>query len=78
MEYPGYGPYKGSARADRIERDSQIVYDFLMEKGVQQNNILVMGRSIGTGPATYLASRNKIGVLILMSAYTSIKRAAAD
>ena len=49
-----------------------------MERGIKGEDIIVMGRSIGSGPATFLASRNKIGVLILMSAYTSIKDAARD
>ena len=39
---------------------------------------LVFGRSIGSGPATYLASAKPIGMLILMSAYTSIRNIVKD
>jgi hypothetical protein len=35
--------------------------------------LLVFGRSIGSGPACYLASMRKPKALILMSPYTSIK-----
>ena len=35
-----------------------------------------MGRSLGTGPAAFLASEYTCGGLILLSPYTSIKAAA--
>jgi hypothetical protein len=35
--------------------------------------MIIFGRSMGSGPATYLASEHKPGGLILMSPYTSIK-----
>lgn len=41
-------------------------------------DILVFGRSIGSGPATYLASKRKVGALVLMSAFTSIRSAVKD
>jgi hypothetical protein len=34
---------------------------------------MIFGRSIGTGPAIHLASKFPIGLLSLMSAYTSIR-----
>ena len=37
------------------------------------NDVIVIGRSIGTGPAWYLASQHKIGALSLISPYTSIR-----
>ena len=40
--------------------------------------IILFGRSLGSGPATYLASKFKPYGLILMSGYTSIKQAAKD
>lgn len=32
-----------------------------------------MGRSIGSGPATYLASKFDVGCLVLVSPFTSIR-----
>jgi len=49
------------------------VFDFLIrEAKVNYQNILVVGRSMGTGAATYLASKRKIGALVLISPFTSI------
>ena len=39
---------------------------------------MVFGRSIGSGPATYLASTKNIGALILMSPFMSIRAAVKD
>ena len=79
MEYPGYGVYRGSPDETTIIKDAEAVYDYLTLKlNVKPKNILVFGRSIGTGPATYLASQKDLGALILMSAFTSIRAAVKD
>ena len=47
--------------------------------GFPRENIIVFGRSIGTGPASYLASkRQNIKMLILLSPYTNLKAVAKD
>ena len=40
--------------------------------------VVLCGRSLGTGPAIKLASENKIGGLVLISAFTSIKDVARN
>lgn len=42
------------------------------------SDITIMGRSIGSGPAVYLASLYKIESLILISPFLSIKDAVKD
>jgi abhydrolase domain-containing protein 17 len=74
MEYPGYGLYKGKSTEDAILSDSETLYKFVREEfKYNGKDILIFGRSIGTGPATYIARHYEIGALLLMSAYTSIK-----
>jgi len=77
MEYPGYGLYIGEPSADKILQDAEILFDFIVSQaGILPQNIMLFGRSIGSGPATYLASRRNAGALFLMSPYTSIKAVA--
>lgn len=38
-----------------------------------ESDILVFGRSIGSGPATYIASKFQPACLVLMSPFTSLK-----
>jgi len=77
IEYPGYGIYPGHPNADRIEEESLNVYDYINNVlGWKQSNIIIFGRSIGSGFATHVASNRSPGMLILMSAFTSIKSVA--
>ena len=74
MEYPGYGIYAGSPTAEGIMRDAEsLIYFISHVMGRQHADIILMGRSIGTGPATYLASKYTLAGLILISPYTSIR-----
>ena len=79
VEYPGYGIYKGSANEESILEDSESVYEYLVSTmKIDPQEIIVLGRSIGSGPATYLASKRKVGALILMSPFTSIRAVVKD
>lgn len=77
MEYPGYGLYIGEPSAERMLKDAEILFDYLVDKmGIEPQNIFLFGRSIGSGPATYIAARRTPGAMFLMSPYTSIKDVA--
>ena len=80
VEYPGYGVYKGSPTEEAIQNDADMVLEFVRHQlGFSSGDIILVGRSIGSGPATYLASRVKtIGALGLVSPYTSIKGVVGD
>ena len=59
--------------------DSEILYDYLTKvMGIPESSIILFGRSIGSGPATLLASKRKPGALLLMSPFTSIKDVAKN
>jgi hypothetical protein len=44
-----------------------------MISGIPESSIILFGRSIGTGPAAYLASKKNPCALLLMSPFTSIR-----
>ena len=74
VEYPGYGLYNSKKSARLMLEDAECVYDFAVSNLKFVNRrVFVFGRSIGTGPATHLARYRKVGCLLLMSGYTSIK-----
>mmetsp|Transcript_21528 Transcript_21528/g.39386 ORF Transcript_21528/g.39386 Transcript_21528/m.39386 type:complete len:289 (-) Transcript_21528:31-897(-) len=77
VEYPGYGIYTGESNATAITNDAVCVFDFLTDiVGINPRNIIVFGRSIGSGPSTFLAANKHPGALLLMSAYTNIRAVA--
>lgn len=74
VEYPGYGVYKGQPTESSILNDASRVLEFI-QKVLKwpTKDVIALGRSIGTGPACYLASMNSLGALALISPYTSIR-----
>jgi acetyl esterase/lipase len=78
MEYPGYGIFKtGQPGAESIQTNAEIVYNYVrQEMKFDQSDIIFLGRSMGSGPATHLAAMNRdSSALILLSPYTSLKNA---
>ena len=80
VEYPGYGLYKGHQTNElQMQEDCEAVYDYLTTVcGVDEQNIILWGRSLGSGPCSYLASLKRCHSIILMSPFASIKAAAKD
>ena len=79
IEYPGYSIYPGEPNAKKILENTDIVYDFIKnEFNIEDKNIFIFGRSIGTGPAIYLASIRKPNALFVVSSFTSIRTVAGN
>jgi fermentation-respiration switch protein FrsA (DUF1100 family) len=45
---------------------------------VTDHNIIIFGRSIGSGPATYVASHRNPAALLMVSGFTSIKQVTKE
>ena len=62
-----------------MKEDADVVYDYLtLFVGVRESDVVICGRSMGTGPTTYLGSRKSPRALVLISPYASIKAAASS
>ena len=77
MEYPGYGIFKDEkADCETLQTNAQLVFDFVVQHlGFDPKDVILFGRSMGSGPACHLASTMKPAALILLSPYTSLKDA---
>ena len=75
FNYRGYGKSTGSPSEEKIYADAQALIDQIskVHKGIS-----VIGRSLGSGVATYIASRNKISQLVLITPFDSIKNIAQN
>jgi len=76
VEYPGYGlishvPSSEAACKEVVLTAFRFVLD---ELKVAYEQIILFGRSIGSGPAIWLASRFPVGGLILVAAFASINQ----
>lgn len=73
LDYRGYGKSQGKVTdEDTLYRDIQIVYDKLLET-YSENQIVVLGQSMGTALASYIAANNHPNLLILQAPYYSLK-----
>lgn len=70
VDYPGYGNSKGTPSDESMYDMALKTYDYAVTReDVDSDNIVLMGYSIGTGVATYLASQRDVRGLILMAPY---------
>jgi hypothetical protein len=72
LDYRGYGKSEGAITSQsQIFQDVQIAYSE-MKKRYEEGSITILGYSIGTGPATYIASINNPKLLILQAPFYSL------
>ena len=72
LDYRGYGKSDGKIKSqDQLFSDIQTVYEKLKER-YEEDKIIVLGYSLGTGLAAKLASSNKPKLLILQAPYYSL------
>lgn len=73
VDYRGFGKSTGKRSQKAIKRDLQLVYNKLKEL-TTEDNIILYGRSLGSGFATKLASINSPKLLILDAPYYSLTK----
>ncbi len=70
-DFRGYGKSTGKKTMKDLYEDSQFIYDEL-KKEYNEDDIVVYGRSLGSGIATWVAAQNKPGKLILETPFYSL------
>lgn len=78
VEYPGYGLLHNVAVCEAALKEVALTaFRFILDElKVAYEQVILFGRSVGSGPAVYLASRFPVGGLILVAAFASVREAA--
>tara|TARA_R110002126_G_scaffold223276_2_gene368314 strand:+ start:285 stop:1109 length:825 start_codon:yes stop_codon:yes gene_type:complete len=71
IDYRTYGKSTGKLSEQALYHDAQYCYDYLKNR-YSESDITIYGRSLGTGIATYIASKNRPKQLILETPYHSV------
>jgi pimeloyl-ACP methyl ester carboxylesterase len=74
LHYPGYGGSSGSPSEQAIIADALALFDHVY---AEHKNIVVVGRSLGSGVAVRLASMRPVERLVLVTPYDSLGDVAA-
>jgi pimeloyl-ACP methyl ester carboxylesterase len=75
-DYRGYGKSTGKIKnEDMLHQDAAVAYRYL-QRHYQESEIVIYGRSIGSGLAVYLARSSKPRMLILESPFFSLRDVA--
>ncbi len=75
VNYRGYGRSTGYPTEQGIYSDALHIFDAIIEK---HSTISIIGRSLGTGVATYVATNREVEKVILITPYDSIENVAAS
>lgn len=77
MDYRTYGKSTGKLSEAALYSDAQHFYDYLLER-YEEDKIILYGRSLGSGVAAQLASKNQPAQLILETPYYSLMDVAQE
>lgn len=73
INYRGFGLSEGVPGEAQLFADALVIYDELSGRAdLNPSKVVVMGRSLGSGVAVYLASQRDVAALVLVTPYDSI------
>lgn len=79
VEYRGHGRSTGWPTEKGINLDAETGMKFLLgREEIDPSKVIVVGISLGSGPAAYLAKRFNVGTLVLITPYTSLPEVVKD
>ncbi len=79
VNHPGYGESTGVPSQKSLYESALQVYDWaIKEYQLKPQNIIIMGRSLGSSVATYLAAKRESKGLILITPFDSVENIAAN
>jgi uncharacterized protein len=78
VEYRGYGGNPGSPSEQGFYLDGEAAMKWLAAKGIVPDQTIIIGNSIGSGPATEMALRHSPAGLVLVSGFASLPFVVSD
>lgn len=71
LSYRGYGGSTGRPTEAGLLIDAKTAYDHLRGQGIPPDRIVLVGESLGTGPAVQTAAANPVAALVLEAPYSA-------
>lgn len=74
ISWRGYGTSSGRPSEPGLLEDAVSSVKFLLNEGVREDDIILFGESLGTGPAVYAGGIYHLKLVMLEAPYTSIRQ----
>ncbi len=71
LSWRGYGGSSGRPTETGLFTDAKTAYDHLRAQGIAADRIVLVGESLGTGPAVITAAQNPVAALVLEAPYSA-------
>ena len=78
IDYRAYGKSEGKISEEKMYADARMAYDFLLQKQIAPEKIVIYGRSLGAAVASQLATEVPANQLILESPFNDIRSLFLD
>jgi len=78
FDYRGYGRSEGKPDERGTYNDAEAAWQYLQQRGYRNDQIVIMGRSLGAAIAAELATHHSPGALVLESTFTTLPKMAAE
>ena len=78
IAWRGFSGNKGKPSEEGLYEDGKSAINWLINRGIKKNNIVIYGESLGTGVATHLAQNKNFAGIILETPFTSMIDAAKN
>ncbi len=76
FDYRGYGKSTGWPTDTGLYLDGEAIIDYILKKEqITARQLIIVGNSLGSGPATYIADKYTVGTLLLYAPFESLKAA---
>lgn len=71
LSWRGYGGSTGAPSEAGLLTDAKAAYDHLRARGIPPDRIVLIGESLGTGPAVITAASNPVAAVVLEAPYSA-------
>ncbi len=78
VSWRGYGSSTGTPSETGLVTDAHTAYDWIMAQGVTPDKLVIVGESLGSGPAVHVAAVRPVGAVVLGAPYTATVDVAAQ
>lgn len=79
FNYPGYGESSSNPTQKTLYQSALEIYDGLLEKKIiEADKVVIMGRSLGSSVAAYIAAHRPVAGLIMITPFDSMENVAVN